>query len=187
MSTKAGNSCASSTWSKLNGLHKICVLFILYVLFSGAVDLCGAAPQGEDQNDKGCQTICDKYSIIYNGYDASQADNIEVRYLVSVENGACGLSNWILELPGCMDEDAILSAGPGEWEFVETADIRGIKFDSGVEQPEAGEPANSMVYFLRLRGPYWTLEDMPEMKAIIKAGTGTCHKAVQVPGCPIPS
>jgi hypothetical protein len=181
-----GSACR---WENLNQIHAISIFIIAWLLVIGLTGLCSAVtPSGVGITGKlGCQVICDNYAIAFDGFDDSQPDSIEFSYLISVEIGTCGLDSWVLELPSCVNRDDILDAGPGSWEFVESAGLRGIKFGDGIEQPESGKPANSVVYYLRLKGPDWSLKQMPEMRAVIKASTETCEKKVEVPGCPVPS
>jgi hypothetical protein len=180
----AGSVCR---WIDQNGLHSISILLILCFSVAGITGICcSETPLVDGQPvDMGCQMICDMYNIAFNGYDNSQPESMEFRYLVSVESGTCGLRNWVLELPSCVNRDSVLSAGPGSWELVESAGFLGIKFDNGIEQPGLGKPANSVVYYLRLDGPYWSLEEMPKMGAVITAGNEMCQKTVEVPGCPV--
>jgi hypothetical protein len=186
MVSMIGSACRRTS---LNRIHAISIFIIVWILIIGIAGLCCAeTPSGVGTTGKvGCQVVCDKYAIAFDGYDDSQPDSMEFRYLVSVEGGTCGLNSWVLELPSCVNRDAILDAGPGSWEFVESAGLLGIKFDGGIEQPESGKPANSFVYYLRLKGPDWSLKQMPEMRAVFEASTETCEKNVEVPGCPVPS
>ena len=173
----------------LDRIHASSIFIISWVLIIGIAGLCCAVtPSGVDTTGKvGCQVVCDKYSIAFEGYDDSRPDSMEFRYLVSVESGTCGLSDWVLELPSCVNGDSILSAGPGNWEFVESDGELGIKFGVGIDSPQTGNPANTVLYYLRLKGPYWSIEGMPRMMAVIKTRNETCEKAVEVPGCAITS
>lgn len=182
---RIGSACR---WAILNRIHVISILTIAWFLVIGISGLCCAQnPSGASPISKvGCQLVCDEYDIALDGYD-SQSDSTEFRYQVSAESGTCGLNHWLLELPSCINSDDILEAGPGSWEYVESAGIRGIKFEFGIEQPESGEAADSVGYYLRLKGPDWSLKQMPEMRAVIMIGTETCDKKVEVPGCPVPS
>jgi hypothetical protein len=130
---------------------------------------------------------CDKYAITFDGYDDSQPDSLEFRYLVSVDPGTCGLGDWILQLPGCVNKDTVLSAGPGNWEFVKSSSTWGIKFKNSIDAPQSGKPANTVLYYLRLNGPFWSPEEMQEMTAVIEAHGESCEKVVEFPGCPVTS
>jgi hypothetical protein len=166
----------------------ISILIFAWVIVIGISGICCAQnPSGASPLSKvGCKMVCDEYDIAFNGYDP-QSDSTEFRYQVSVGSGTCGLNNWLLELPSCINSDDILEAGPGSWEYVESAGMHGIKFDFSIEQPESGEAANSVEYYLRLKGPDWSLKQMPGMRVVIMVGNETCDKKVEVPGCPVPS
>jgi len=186
MVSSIGSACR---WKNLNRIHAISIFIISWLLIIGIAGLCCAAtPSGVDTTGKvSCQVVCDKYSIAFQGYDDSQPDSIEFRYLVSVESGTCGLSDWVLQLPSCVNENSILSAGPGNWDFVKSNGNLGIMFKNGIDSPQTGNPANTVLYYIRLKGPYWSIEGMPRMMAVIKTRNETCEKAVEVPGCAITS
>jgi len=116
---------------------------------------------------------CDDYSVEYLGsnYDGN---NTTFTYRVSASNDPA-ISHWVLELPDCIKEADIVSAGPGTWEFGTdpTTGVRGIKFESSVE------PGSPVTFTITLYG-YW---NEGSVDTGIKAGQIICLGTTTGPAC----
>ncbi|MCK9566157.1 MAG: hypothetical protein M0Q43_08930 [Methanothrix sp.] len=163
----------------------IILLVISLTLFAG---ICTAVihPDGEGSASVvACSLNCDRYTISPGGANYDEAtDSTDFSYTVSVGNGTCGMQNWLLFAGGCLNATDILSAGPVPWEFIGIEDQTGmqaIKFDTGIESPDAGKPDRSRIYSLKLAGN-WSGKTAPVEAAIVTSG-GRCLQNVIGPSC----